>query len=74
MNRVLKHEVNEIWCRLDKLIQLLQVLKLSALLFVENVEIILRCVKLHVLYLGGEVGLLLGDFLVALLELLLLFL
>ena len=41
MNCVLKHEINEIWCRLDKLIQLLQVLQLSALLFVENVEIIL---------------------------------
>ena len=74
MYRVLKHEVNEIWCRLDKLIELLQVLQLSALLFVENVEIILRCVKFHVLDLGGEVGLLLGDFLVALFELLFLFL
>ena len=70
MNGVLEHEVDEVGRRLDELIQLLQVLQLSPLLLVENVEIILGGVQLHVLDLGGQVGLLLGDLLVALLELL----
>ena len=70
MNGVLEHEVDEVGRRLDELIQLLQVLKLSPLLLVENVEIILGGVQLHIFDLGGQVGLLLGDLLVALLELL----
>ena len=70
MNGVLEHEVDEVGRRLDELIQLLQVLQLSSLLLVENVEIILRGVQLHIFDLGGQVGLLLGDLLVALLELL----
>ena len=70
MNGVLEHEVDEVGRRLNELIQLLQVLQLSPLLLVENVEIILGGVQLHVLDLGGQVGLLLGDLLVALLELL----
>ena len=70
MNSVLEHEVDEVGRRLNELIQLLQVLQLSPLLLVENVEIILGGVQLHVLDLGGQVGLLLGDLLVALLELL----
>ena len=74
MNRILEHEVNEIGRWLHELVQLLQVLQLSALLLVENVEVVLRCIKLHVLDLGGQVSLLFGDLLVALLELLLLFL
>ena len=68
MNSVLEHEVNEVRRRLDELVQLLQVLQLSTLLLVENIEIILGGVKLHVLDLGGQVGLLLGDLLVALLK------
>lgn len=74
MNRILEHEVNEIGRWLHELVQLLQVLQLSALLLVENVEVVLRSIKLHVLDLGGQVSLLFGDLLVALLELLLLFL
>ena len=70
MNGVLEHEVDEVGRRLDELIQLLQVLQLSPLLLVENVEIILGGVQLHIFDLGGQVGLLLGDLLVALLELL----
>ena len=70
MNGVLEHEVDEVGRRFDELIQLLQVLQLSPLLLVENVEIILGGVQLHVLDLGGQVGLLLGDLLVAFLELL----
>ena len=70
MNSVLEHEVDEVGRRLDELIQLLQVLQLSPLLLVENVEIILGGVQLHIFDLGGQVGLLLGDLLVALLELL----
>ena len=49
-------------------------MSLSTLLLVENVEVVLRSIKLHVLDLGGQVSLLFGDLLVALLELLLLFL
>ena len=70
MNGVLEHEVDEVGRRLNELIQLLQVLQLSPLLLVENVEIILGGVQLHIFDLGGQVGLLLGDLLVALLELL----
>ena len=70
MDSILEHEVDEVGRRLDELVQLLQVLQLSPLLLVENVEIILRGVQLHVFDLGGQVGLLLGDLLVALLELL----
>ena len=70
MNGVLEHKVDEVRRRLDELVQLLQVLKFAPLLLVENVEIILGGVQLHVFDLGGQVGLLLGDLLVALLELL----
>ena len=70
MDSILEHEVDEVGRRLDELVQLLQVLQLSPLLLVENVEIILGGVQLHVFDLGGQVGLLLGDLLVALLELL----
>ena len=70
MDRILEHEVDEVGRRLDELVQLLQVLQLSPFLLVENVEIILGGVQLHVFDLGGQVGLLLGDLLVALLELL----
>ena len=40
MNSVLEHEVNEIRCRLYKLVQLLQVLQLSPLLLVEDIEVV----------------------------------
>ena len=70
MNSVLEHEVDEVGRRFDELIQLLQILQLSPLLLVKNVEIILRCVQLHIFDLSCQVGLLLGDLLVALLELL----
>ena len=70
MDRVFEHEVDEVGRRLDELIQLLQVLQLTPLLLVENIEVILGSIKFHVFDLGGQVGLLLGDLLVALLELL----
>ena len=70
MDRVFEHEVDEVGRRLDELIQLLQVLQLTPLLLVENIEIILGSIKLHVFDLGRQISLLLGDLLVALLELL----
>ena len=74
MNRVLEHEVNEVGRWLHKLVQLLQILQLAALLFVKNVEVVFRGIQLHILELCGQIGLLLGDLLIALFELLLLFL
>ena len=53
MYSVFKHEVDEVGRRLDELVQLLQVLQLSPLLLVENVEIILGGVQLHVFDLSG---------------------
>ena len=74
VNRVFKHEVDEVWVGLDELIELLQVFELTTLLLVKNVEIVLRGVQLHVFELVGQIGLLLRDLLVALLQLLFLFL
>ena len=74
MNRVFEHEVDEVGCRLDKLIQLLQGLELSPLLLVEYVEVVLRGVELHILDLCSQVSLLLGNLLIPLLQLLLLIL
>ena len=74
MNRVFEHEVDEVGCRLDKLIQLLQGLELSPLLLVEYVEVILRGVELHILDLCSQVSLLLGNLLIPLLQLLFLIL
>ena len=41
MDRVLEHEVDEVGSRFDEFIELLQVFELTALLFVEYVEIVL---------------------------------
>ena len=72
MNRVFEHEVDEVGCWLDKLIQLLQVLQISPLLLVEYVEIVLRGVEIHILDLCSQVSLLFSNLLVPLLQLLLL--
>ena len=40
VNRILEHEVDEVGVGLDELIQLLQVLDLSTLLLVEDVEVV----------------------------------
>lgn len=74
MNRILEHEVDEVGIRLHEIVKLLQILQLSAFPLVKNIEVVLGRVQLHILKLRGQVGLLLGDLLVALLELLLLFL
>ena len=74
MNRVFEHEIDEVGCRLDKLIQLLQVLQISPFLLVEYVEIVLRGVEIHILDLCSQVSLLLGNLLIPLLQLLLLIL
>ena len=74
MNRVFEHKVDEVGCRLDELVQLLEVLQLTTLLFIEDVEVVFGCVQLHVLDLCCQVSLLLGDLFVALLELLFLLL
>ena len=74
MNRVLEHEVDKVGRGLNEFVQLLQVLQFTALLLVEDVKIVLRCVQLHVLDLCCQVSLLLCDLLVTLLELLFLLL
>ena len=74
MDCVLEHEVDKVGVWLHKLVQLLQILQLSSLLLVKDVEVVFACVKLHILKLGRNVGLLLGNLLVTLLQLLLLFL
>lgn len=71
MDGVLEHEVDEIGVGLDKLVQLLQVLELASLLLVEDVEVVFGGVQLHVFDIGQQVGLLLGDLLVPLFQLLL---
>ena len=63
---VFEHEVNEVGIRLDEFIEHLEIFEISSLLFVENVEVILIGVKLHVLVLSDQIGLCLCDFLVAL--------
>ena len=52
MDRILKHEIDEVGCRFDKFIELLQVFELAALLFIEYVEVVLRGIKLHVFNLS----------------------
>lgn len=74
MNRVFEHEVDEVWVGLDELVELLEVLELAALLLVEDVEVVLARVQLHVLYVRRQIGLLLRDLLVPLFQLLLFFL
>ena len=72
MNRVFEHEVDEVGGRLDEVIELLQVFKLSAFLLIEYIEVILRGVELHILDLCSQVSLLLSNLLIPLLQLLLL--
>lgn len=74
MNRVFEHKVDEVWVGLDELVELLEVLELAALLLVEDVEVVLARVQLHVLYVRRQIGLLLRDLLVPLFQLLLFFL
>ena len=74
MNSVLEHEVDEIGGWLDKLVQLLQVLELSTFFLVEDIKVVLRSIELHVFELGRQVNFLFSDLLIALLQLLLLFL
>mmetsp|Transcript_35519 Transcript_35519/g.43516 ORF Transcript_35519/g.43516 Transcript_35519/m.43516 type:complete len:256 (-) Transcript_35519:145-912(-) len=74
MNGVLEHKVDEVGVGLDELVQLLQVAQLASLLLVENVEVVLRRVQLHILHLRCQISFLLRDLFVALFELLFLFL
>jgi len=74
VDRVLKHEVDEVGVGLDKLVELLQVLQFASLLLVENIEVVFGGVELHVFHLRRQVCLLLANFLVSLLQFLLLFL
>ena len=59
MDGVLEHEVYEVGVRLDEVVQILQILQLASLLFVKDVKVVLRGVKLHVFDLLGQIGLLL---------------
>ena len=72
MDRILEHEVDKVWSRLHKFVQLLQILQFSALFLVEYIEVVFGGVQLHIFDLGGQISLLLGNLLVALFQLLLL--
>ena len=74
MNSVFEHEINEVGGRLDEFIELLEVLELAALLFVENVEVVLRGIKLHVFNLCRKIKFLIGNLLITLFQLLFLLL
>jgi hypothetical protein len=74
VDRVFEHEVDEVGVGLDELVELLQILQLASLLLVENVEVVFGGVELHVFDLRHQVCLLLANFLIALLQLFLLFL
>ena len=71
MDRVFEHEVDEVGRRLDELVQLLQVFQLTPLPLIEDVEVVLRGVKFHVLDLCCQICLLLSYLLISLLQLLL---
>ena len=49
MDGIFEHEVDEVGSGLDEFIQLLQVLELASLLLIEDVEVILGGVQLHIL-------------------------
>lgn len=68
VDSVLEHEVHEVRVGLDELVQSLQVLQLLALLFVEDIEVVLVRVQLHVLDRRSQVVFLVDNFPVALLE------
>ena len=72
MDRILEHEVDKVGSWLHEFVQLLQILQFSALFLVENIEVVFGGVQLHVFDLGGQISLLLGNFLIALFKLLLL--
>ena len=74
MDGVFEHKVDEVGIGLDELVELLEILELTTLLLVKNIEIVLRGVQFHVFELIGQIGLLLRDLLVALLQLLFLLL
>ena len=74
MNGVLEHEVDEVGGGFDELIQLLQVLELASLFLIKDIKVVFRGVQLHILHLRLQVSLLFCDFLIALLQFLLLFL
>ena len=52
MNGVFEHEVDEVRCGFDELVQLLQVLKLTALFLIKDIKVVFRGVQLHILHLG----------------------
>ena len=72
MDRILKHEVDEVRRWLHEFIQLLQILQFSALLLIKYIEVVFRGVQFHVFDLSGQISLLFGDLLVALFQLFLL--
>ena len=74
MNRVLKHEIDKVRGRFDEFIELLQIFELTALLFVEYVEIVLGGIKLHVFDLSCQIKFLISNLLITFLQLLFLFL
>ena len=74
MNGVFEHEVDEVGCRLDEFVQLLQVFQLAPLSFIKDVEVVLGGIQLHVFDLCCQICLLISYFLISLLQLLFLLL
>ena len=68
MDRVFEHEVDEVWVGLYKLVEHLQILKISPLLLIEDVEIVFVRIEFHVLILIHQVGLGLSDLFVTFLK------
>lgn len=74
MDTVLEHEVAEVLVGLNKVIQHLQVLQFTPLTIVEDVEVVLVGVELHIFALSKQFLFLVSDGLVSFLKLLFLFL
>ena len=59
MNGVFKHEVDKVGIRLDEVVQILQILQLSSLLFIKDVKVVFRGVEFHIFNLLSQIGFLL---------------
>jgi len=74
VDSVLEHKIDEVGVGLDELVQLLEASQIAALLLIEDIEVVLASVQLHVLDLGRQISLLFTYLLIALLQLLFLLL
>ena len=74
MNAVFEHEVAKVLIRFYKVIKHLQILQVSPLVVIKDVEVVLTRVQLHVLALVHQILFLICNGLISLLELLFLLL